>query len=123
MDKYPMGPYSLLLDGFNIDSTVFGPTLYVPTVFTPNFDGINDLFYPLGSGIDKISIVIFGALESNKNGKEVYIYGKDEIYGAWWGVDLNGNLCSEGSYPYRIKYLTITGEEHIVRGIVKLYRN
>jgi hypothetical protein len=118
-DKYPL--YTPL-PHFFVDSIYLTPSLYVPSAFSPNYDGINDLFYPFGNGISLVSVVVFNSIESGNAGNEVYIYGRNNHFTYWNGNDLSGNACITGSYPYRIKYVTATGETNVVRGQVQLYR-
>ncbi len=83
-----------------------GPELYVPTAFSPNGDGLNDLFYPFPVGIKSINYfrvfnrwgqLLFSSttLYQGWNGKlqgveqpaEVYVYMAQ-------GVDKNGKLIT-----------------------------
>ncbi len=66
------GSYELTtsLDGCSTNSSIFieievGSTqLYIPTVFSPNLDGINDEFYPLGNLFEVLNFSIFDRWES-----------------------------------------------------------
>lgn len=118
-DKYPLYPPP---EYFFTESANITPSLYVPSAFSPNYDGINDIFMPYGNRIYLISVVVFSSLESGTSGKEVYIYGRNNTFSHWDGKDFNKNECTTGSYPYRIKYVTKTGETNVVRGLVHLYR-
>lgn len=74
----------------------------VPNVFTPNNDGINDLF-----GVNAKSILIFSGTIVNRWGRQVFSW-KDFAWG--WNGKLNGigNDLSSGVYYYLIK---ATGED------------
>jgi len=116
-DKYPL--HNTPFWFFN-DTILVSPTIYVPSAFSPNADGINDVFFAFGTGISKISIVVFQSLEMGVNSKEVYIYGHNNIYVPWNGRDLNNNLCPQGNYPYNIKYVTVDGLTETITGTVKI---
>lgn len=75
--------------------------LYIPTAFTPNGDGRNDLFKAsFGENITEYSLQVF-----NRYG-EIVFTSKDKNIG-WDGVYKNKNLPS-GSYVWIINYRTST---------------
>ncbi len=85
--------------------------LNIPNVFTPNGDGINDVFeienlehYP-GS-----NIVIY-----NRHGKKVFEH--NDYYSNWW----DGSGQSEGTYYYVITY-TRQGERKQTQGVITIIR-
>ncbi|MBL0269586.1 MAG: gliding motility-associated C-terminal domain-containing protein [Chitinophagaceae bacterium] len=83
-----------------------GPELYTPTAFTPNGDGLNDLFYPFPVGIKSINYFrVFnrwGQLIFSSNtlykGWDGKFQGKDQASGVYvWmaqGVDKNNKLIT-----------------------------
>ena len=68
--------------------------LLFPNTFTPNEDGINDLFRPVMHGISSIDLSIF-----NRWGEE--IFRTTEIDGAWDGK-VAGREAPDGIYTYSI---------------------
>ena len=94
-------------------------TLYIPNAFTPNGNGLNDLFYPQGNNIDPddYEFAIY-----DRWGNQVY-YTKD-INGKWNGTVLNkGKVpddCVIGVYVYRVLAREKEGMEHIYIGNVTL---
>ena len=78
--------------------------IYIPSAFTPNGDGINDLFY-IKNG-EGASVVI-----TNRWGKEVFKSGN---YDNKWG----GNSMDDGIYYYRI----LTGKKTF-SGWLEIQRN
>ncbi len=93
---------STALVAHKADST--GLYYFLPTAFTPNGDGINDLFRVEYSGlnIDSSSLTIWDA-----KGKGVYTGG---ITQSWNGVDFSGNKCPAGKYNVYMKLKTTSGQ-------------
>ncbi len=77
---------------------------FLPTAFTPNSDGINDVFYLIYDklNVDSSSITIW-----DMSGKGVF---KGPITQGWDGRDLNGNKCPAGGYPVYVKIWTLSGK-------------
>ena len=69
------------------------PNLFLPNVFTPNGDGVNDEFIIDGLGASILNLKIF-----NRWGAEVYNASNAPIF--WDGLNLNGEPCPEGTYFY-----------------------
>ncbi len=69
--------------------------LIVPTVFTPNGDGVNDVFYIKTNGNDIYTIEIY-----NRYGTIVYKYSAKQIY--WDGRTSAGVSVDDGTYYYVI---------------------
>ncbi len=70
-------------------------SLTIPNVFTPNADGLNDLFYIEGINISAINIQIF-----NRWGQ--LIFETNDINKSWNGKSPNGIDCPPGAYFYTI---------------------
>lgn len=88
----------------------------VPNIFTPNSDGINDVFRPTYTGI------------KSANG---YIYNRwGEIIFQWWGLNgywdgvtfPAGVEVPSGTYFYVVKGITFANEEIEKYGVVTLMR-
>jgi gliding motility-associated-like protein len=97
-------------------------TLYIPNAFTPNGDGLNDLFYPEGDNIDP-SAYEFEIY--NRWGNMVYY--TTNINGKWNGTNNNSGKvpddCINGVYTYRVLAKQIgLGMQHEYVGSVTLYR-
>jgi gliding motility-associated-like protein len=73
----------------------------VPNVFTPNDDGINDLFRPVYNFNDftTYTIRVF-----NRSG-HVMFYAERPAQG-WDGRTVSGSECTTGTYFYIIEYTT-----------------
>ena len=93
-------------------------TLFVPNAFTPNGDGANDIFYPLGVGMDpdKFEMWIF-----DRWGNMIY-YTADFAKG-WDGmVQGHTNPCQQDVYVWKIKAVDLLGNKHNLIGHVTLIR-
>ncbi len=98
------------------DLLEFGPVvvkpyaLNIPNVFTPNGDGIHDLFRILYSGDESFHVQVYdrwGVKHFDTRNKEQ----------GWNGLDLNGSPSKEGVYFYNLSLgvQTYTGEITLVR--------
>ena len=88
--------------------------LYIPDIFTPDGDGINDLWKIQSPyGIDIISCKIF-----DRWGELLYLSDKNI---AWDGT-FKGKNVSQGVYVYVIEYRDGSGEKHIVSGDITVVR-
>ena len=78
-----------------------GFTLYIPNAFTPDNDGTNDVFRPVGTHIDSFSMVIY-----NRWGVVVAeLSGLDDFWdGSFRGGD---HYVEAGAYPWRATYRAV----------------
>ena len=94
--------------------------LYVPNAFTPNADGLNDIFQPKGFGIVKYQLQIF-----DRWGER--IYETKEINAGWDGTyhgkEVNyGKTIEEGVYTWLINVTNVFGKAHELKGHVTLIK-
>ncbi len=89
-------------------------TLYAPNAFTPNNDGLNETFKPVGIGIDHEKF-------------ELYIYTRwgelifqGHNYEDEWKGDKfnNGKIVPDGIYTWLVKYKDLEGKEFDKSGMV-----
>lgn len=85
-------------------------TLFVPNSFTPNGDGLNDLFLPLAQSVKEYDLTIY-----NRWGLKVYNSQQLEL--GW-----DGGSEPQGAFNYVIQVTTLAGEQKIYTGSVTLYR-
>lgn len=102
-------------------STCDSGTIFVPNTFTPNGDGINDVFMIRGSGIIKIDYFrVFNRwgdlLFDEENGVP-----NDKQYG-WNGTDRNGGKLNDGVYVYIYEVECINKDKFTGKGNVTLLR-
>lgn len=92
----------------------------VPKAFTPNNDGINDVFYPRGAGIRVIThFRIFG-----RWGNTVFERTNVPIDdpGSGWDGKINGQEQPVGAYVYELELVCDTGDVFVLKGTVMLER-
>lgn len=70
-------------------------SVYIPNVFTPNGDGVNDIFYTPGHNLTSYSISIF-----NRWGEELFT-SDDPTKG--WDGSFKGQIVPNGTYVYVLK--------------------
>ena len=94
--------------------------IYVPNAFTPNGDGLNDLFQPKGFGIVKYQIYVF-----DRWGEK--LFQTNEFEHGWDGKkqskhDVNYGICEEGTYTWLIQLTDVFGKSHELKGHVTLIK-
>jgi gliding motility-associated-like protein len=91
-------------------------TLFVPNSFTPNNDGVNDVWFPVFDELDVIEITIFDRWGS-------IIFEGDKNHFFWTGNVRNGSYYSPGgTYAYKILYKSQFGDDEIIYGHIVLSR-
>lgn len=121
------GDYTIYInnkDGCTVDSVlqtltiVIEPhcvTVYVPSAFTPNGDGRNDIFRPLQSYFTRnMRLQIY-----NRYGQLLY---QGTGPGVQWDGTFKGAAQANGSYVYWLTYTDFTGVEKQLKGSVLLIR-
>lgn len=89
-------------------------TFFVPNVFTPNEDGLNDYFQGIGRNFKTYHMLIY-----DRWGK--LIYETDEYSKPWDGRVRNSNeVCPVGVYVYVITVVDFKNRKFIYRGEVTL---
>lgn len=95
-------------------TVINNPIIVYPTAFTPNGDGVNDLFKPVHGDVAKFKLVIL-------NRKGVIVYKSDNIEEGWDGTR-NGKPCPPDMYVW--KAVSILRDKQILqqKGSVYLMR-
>jgi len=91
--------------------------IYVPNAFTPNADGLNDIFQPKGFGIVKYEISIF-----DRWGEKVY---QTKVFNEGWDGTYQGRgnkIIEEGSYTWLINLTNVFGKSYELKGHVILMK-
>jgi gliding motility-associated-like protein len=86
----------------------------VPNAFTPNGDGLNDLFQISADFLESVTLEVF-----NRWGDLVY---RSEELGKGWDGTFDGSEQEIGTYIYKVNAVTISGQELIKTGTVSLLR-
>ncbi len=91
-----------------------GEDFFVPTAFSPNGDGNNDVFTVYGSGLAKVSLSIF-----NRWGEKIY-----DSLNQWAGWDgtYKGVLQNPGVYTYYISATYLNGKTRERKGTITMVR-
>ncbi|HLP10690.1 MAG TPA: PKD domain-containing protein [Flavobacteriales bacterium] len=89
-------------------------TIYIPNAFTPNGDGINDVFIPVVRDTRKYLLMIF-----DRWGE--IIWQTDNPLQGWDGT-LKNKRTKVDTYVYKVKYMDQKHVEHILVGHVTLVR-
>ncbi len=103
-------------DTYTVELTVLPEsTILVPNVFTPNGDGVNDVFTIKSSFLKSSKGEVF-----NRWGQKLYEWSGAKGY--WNGRTLSGNLVPDGTYFYIIEFETLKSEKQVLKGTVTLLR-
>jgi gliding motility-associated-like protein len=87
---------------------------YLSHAFTPNGDGVNQLFYGTGSGVVKYELSVY-----NRNNQ--LIFNCADLFCGWDG-SYKGQQVMNGVYTYIIDVTYNTGEQFRKSGTVTLIR-
>ena len=75
---------------------IYLPSVYVPDSFTPNNDGLNDIFIPVTNDVENYVLTVF-----SKWGDK--LFESNETYSGWNGW-YQGGICPNDVYAYLIRY-------------------
>ena len=92
-------------------------SIKVPNVFTPNMDGVNDVFkasIPNELDVNGYSLSIY-----DRYG--VLIFDTQKARQHWDGRTTSGVQCSEGTYFYLLQ-LSVSSQQIELTGFVQLFR-
>jgi len=94
--------------------------VHIPNAFSPNHDGNNDYFYPVGSGV---KIIRYFQVYS-RWGQLLYskkdMPANDQSWG--WDGTFGGVIQPVGTYVYMVGVECFTGENFVLKGTVELLR-
>ena len=90
-------------------------SVYFPNAFTPNSDGINDVFKPDGGFIlNKLQIF-------SKSGQ--VIFETEDKNKAWDGrMNSGGDIGQMGTYVFQLNVADVYGEQYKYDGSIMLYK-
>jgi len=94
---------------------VFGDAdFFIPSCFTPNNDGENDILYVRGTNIDNLDFKVYDQWG-------IIVFETTDITKGWDGT-YNGTPLPIGNFVYRVKILAPGGEPVSKEGIVSIVR-
>ena len=102
----------------SVDVQVFDclQTIYIPSSFTPNGDGKNDLWQPIYRNIYEMDWKVF-----SEDGVEIF-HSEGDLNARWDG-NWNNHPAPVGLYQYDMTYRTIhPGDQRRTSGWIELYR-
>jgi gliding motility-associated-like protein len=110
---------SLLKEGYiKIEENVITPDneddVFIPTAFTPNGDGNNDILFVRGTDI---AIMDFRVV--NQWG-EILFESRSQERG--WDGSYQGKAVPAGNYHYLLTYTNLLGSERVIRGMFTLLK-
>ena len=92
------------------------PTIFIPNAFTPDGNGINDVFLPKMFGVREFSMTIY-----NRWGDLIFISNDSEI--GWNGkVDGIGETVKDDTYIYKIYIRDLRGNPKIYKGKITVIK-
>lgn len=97
-----------------IDPICEDPFIFIPTGFSPNGDGVNDLFTVRGNYIEEIYLAVY-----DRWGEKVF---ETTTLGAGWDGTFRGRALSPDVYGFYAEVRCIGGAEYIKKGNLTLIR-
>ena len=86
----------------------------MPNTFTPDNDGINDVFEISGGNLLEMECLIF-----NRWGEIIHTMKSPNDH---WNGTYNGVNCQDGTYIWKLIYTDFTNKEYELSGHVNLIR-
>ncbi|WP_081671144.1 gliding motility-associated C-terminal domain-containing protein [Sporocytophaga myxococcoides] len=110
----PAGTELLPFSQSNLKTVKYEIQIFTPTAFTPDKDGINDIFIPKGKFFTEFEMTVF-----NRWGE--IVFHSSDINSGWDGF-YKGDVAQKDSYAYLIKAKDNRGREKVYKGTVTLLR-
>jgi gliding motility-associated-like protein len=90
--------------------------MWLPNVFTPNVDGLNDDFGPSSTfGLERYSFKIYDRWGSK-------VFDTDNPANRWSGLDPDGKPIMEGVYGYELLFRYVDNKLYVYKGTVLVLR-
>jgi gliding motility-associated-like protein len=103
------------LDTLNVRVFKTSPDIFVPTAFTPNGDGLNDLLVPIPAGISEFEYFRV----YNRYGQ--LVFSTTEV-GKGWDGKISGKLQGSDTFAWYVRGRDYTGKVIFKKGISTLIR-
>lgn len=103
----------------DVIKTVRQKEIFIPNIFTPNNDGVNDLYH-----IDMPQTITFSLLIFDKEGNEL-MFSTNNQQDTWNGINDKNNVnCEDGKYLVKLIYQLETDEKPTTKNYyITLKRN
>ncbi len=101
-------------DSCTVDFEECAQIIWIPNAFSPNNDGLNDVFLPYLENITQYHLFIF-----NRWGNIIF-ETRNTNYG--WDGKFNGKEALLGSYTWKIEYTDFAGKDYTKYGFVILIK-
>ncbi len=88
--------------------------IYIPNVFTPNEDGLNETFKVHGTGISDVTLIIY-----DRWGEKL---ATTTDMDKGWDGSYKGKLCKNEVYVYLVTFTSLDGKKHTRKGHVTLLK-
>ena len=88
--------------------------VYAPSAFTPNGDGLNEVFEIKGIGIKQYLLQVY-----SRWGEMIYESTNLEDH---WDGKFNGEFVSPGTYVYAISYTSMLDKDYSKKGTVTVMK-
>jgi gliding motility-associated-like protein len=99
---------------FDTITVFYDGSIYAPNSFSPDGNGVNDIFYVYGKDIVEFELSIF-----DRWGEELYY--SDDMNNGWNGI-YKGVLAKTEAYVWKVKFTDILGDSGTIFGTVTLIR-
>ncbi|PCH94830.1 MAG: hypothetical protein COB85_05160, partial [Bacteroidetes bacterium] len=99
--------------------------IFIPNLFSPNADNVNDIFYIRGNGIDQLEIIIYDRWgEKIFDGAKADIWAADGTYptNVGWDGTYKGKPMNQAVFVYVVKGAFSNGELIDEKGNITLIR-
>lgn len=97
-----------------ISTSVDEYAIFVPNSFTPNEDGLNDIFSPSVIGYQTFEMTIFDRWSET-------LYKTNDLSKGWDGK-YKGQSCKENTYVWEIATIDIYGVKHYYIGYLTIIK-
>ncbi len=92
----------------------YEPVVFIPNAFSPNRNGMNEVFLPFTGGIKLFHMDIF-----NRWGEKVF---ESNSSTEGWNGEMMGKPAMEGIYVYQLQYTDFRGKQYQTGGTLHLIR-
>lgn len=115
---YGQNKYAACCGAESVDYIHSDMSIYVPNVFTPNKDSVNDLFFPHLSGkvVEVIDFTIYTSVgDTVLFYRPTIVYNRLDNYG-WNGLREGFKEPYIGAFRYTMKIVNIQGDTKLIEG-------